>query len=322
MDISLGNAVINIKDFGHPYSQSNRQKMNSGFEYVFLRRALGQKLRLDGRTPENARTIEISLNRSMNVLSSSSSKRVPRPRSEATVTLGETKVLCVTTANITSPYADRPNEGSINFSVSIPVGLNKSLFSDVSDNREREKEVELCRLLERSLRDSEALDTESLCVIAGLKVWSIQCDVKVIDVGGGNLADAVSLAVIGSLRAFRKPEVTISRELPSTQGSSDQAKAFQTVILLHSEDEREPLPLALHHSPITVTLGIFKGIIEEGNGSATVNVLDPTLQEEAALDGTLTFSINAQKEICSIMKPGGCGLSTAEIIGRFCKTSF
>ena len=294
--------------------------MNSGFESVFLRRALGQRLRLDGRSPENARTIELTLNRSMSLItSSSSSKSIPKPRSEAEVTLGETKVICVTTANISAPYSDRPNEGSIIFSVSIPTGLNSALLSDSFDNKEKEKELELCRLLERSLRDSDAVDTESLCVIAGVKAWTVQCDVKVVDVGGGNLTDAVSLAVIGSLRAFRKPEVTISREASTDLGPVDKAKvkSIKTSVVIHSEDEREPLPLALHHSPVTVTLGIFKDIIGNGSVAATtVTVIDPTFQEEAVFDGSIAFSINAQKEICSIMKPGGCGLSSAEIIGN------
>jgi exosome complex RNA-binding protein Rrp42 (RNase PH superfamily) len=53
----------------------------------------------------------------------------------------------------------------------------------------------LCRLLERSIRESDAIDTESLCIISGEKVWCIRCDVRVLDYGG-NLPDACSLAVV------------------------------------------------------------------------------------------------------------------------------
>lgn len=36
---------------------------------------------------------------------------------------------------------------------------------------------------------------------------------------------------------------------------------------------------------------------------------DPTLEEENILDGSIIFSMNAHKELCSIYKPGGQSLS-------------
>lgn len=50
-------------------------------------------------------------------------------------------------------------------------------------------------MLERSIRDSEAIDTESLCIIAGERVWNILCDVRVINYGG-NVLDACNLATV------------------------------------------------------------------------------------------------------------------------------
>ena len=51
---------------------------------------------------------------------------------------------------------------------------------------------------------------------------------------------------------------------------------------MYSEFEKEPLPLALHHSPIAVTLGVFKAIEQEdedaasgGGHLANVFILDP-----------------------------------------------
>ena len=105
----------------------------------------------------------------------------------------------------------------------------------------------MIRLLERSIRDSEAIDTESLCIVAGQKVWSVNCEVLVLHTDG-NVTDAVCLAVMGSLRAFRKPEITIIRE-----------NGKYTTLHIHSEDEKESLPLALHHIPLTVSFAIFKG---------------------------------------------------------------
>ena len=106
----------------------------------------------------------------------------------------------------------------------------------------------MIRLLERSIRDTEAIDTESLCIVAGQKVWSVNCDVIIL-FADGNVTDAVCLAVMGSLRAFRKPEITITRE-----------NGNRTSLRVHSEDEKESLPLALHHIPLTVSFAIFEGM--------------------------------------------------------------
>jgi len=183
----------------------------------------------------------------MTVLSSSSSKSVT-PKSIANVTLGDTKVVCITTGAVTVPFPDRPTEGQVVFSVNIPSGVGSGLFSDGGDGKERDRESELTRLLERSLRDSDAVDTESLCIIAGQIAWELRCEVKILD-NCGNIADAVSLAAASSLRAFRRPEITISREASS---GSLSGTMFKTSVIVHSEDEREPLPLALHHTPVSV----------------------------------------------------------------------
>ncbi len=91
--------------------------------------------------------------------------------------------------------------------------------------------VEAQKIIERGLRESNAIDTESLCIVAGekvgllflllllyhilipfflsSKVWSVRCDVHVMD-DWGNVVDCAALATICALLHFRRPEVTIS----------------------------------------------------------------------------------------------------------------
>lgn len=47
------------------------------------------------------------------------------------------------------------------------------------------------------MRDSDAIDTESLCIIAGEKVWCITCDIRVLNYSG-NLTDACNIAAVGT----------------------------------------------------------------------------------------------------------------------------
>ena len=126
-------------------------------------------------------------------------------------------------------------------------------------------------MLERSIKDSEAMDTESLCIVGGERVWQINVAVTVVDGTGGNIIDACMLSVISALKAFRKPDVSVVPvALMEDETATKTNKGFNldTVtgtakanvsVMVHHSNNREPLPLALHHTPITVTLGIMKG---------------------------------------------------------------
>ena len=78
------------------------------------------------------------------------------------------------------------------------------------------------RLLERSLRKSQAVDVETLCVVAGKRVWSVRCDVTVVD-HRGNLADSVNLAALAALRHLRLPAV-LRRARQSWRASASRAR--------------------------------------------------------------------------------------------------
>jgi len=142
---------------------------------------------------------------------------------------------------------------------------------------------ELTRMLERSIKDSEAMDTESLCIVGGERVWQINVAVTVVDGSGGNIIDACMLSVISALKAFRKPDVSIVPVAFEDENANKTNKGFNldTVtgtakanvsVLVHHSNTREPLPLALHHTPITVTLGILKGQAPLESGADEVSL--------------------------------------------------
>merc|ERR1711959_315023 len=66
------------------------------------------------------------------------------------------------------------------------------------------------------------------------------------------------------------------------------------------EEEREPVPLSIHHLPIPVTFALF-----EGADGETIHIMDPTSEEEAAMHGSLTCSVNQHGDLCGLHKPGG-----------------
>ena len=138
----------------------------------------------------------------------------------------------------------------------------------------------LTHLLERAVRRSNALDTESLCILAGQKCWNVRADVHVLDFDGG-LVDASCIALVAALRHFRKPDI-------KTDGED---------VNVYSSTERTPLPLSLLHHPFCVTLSFF----HEGE----LVLVDATWLEQQMSDGEMVITVNAQGEVCQIAKLGG-----------------
>lgn len=265
----------------------------------------GNILRTDGRSAGESRPIRMTFSRSHNV-------------SECTFQFGaNTRVSSVVTCQlIPPPHLDRPNDGSIAFSVDLSpmsamgfeyvqpastlTGQQSSIgggMGQAQDDGQKLLSNRILRIMERTLLNGGAIDAEALCVQSGKWVWRLMVDVTVLD-HGGNLVDACVLSAIAALRHFRKPEV----EVDENGGGPS---------ILHS-DEREPTPLPLHHSPLTVTFGLYS---DPTGASTTVSALvDPSHREELVMDGTTTFSFNKYGEMCSLDFPGGCELKPRQLV--------
>jgi exosome complex component RRP45 len=158
----------------------------------------------------------------------------------------------------------------------------------ISDSRPSEPEILLSRLLEKTLRRSGALDTESLCLIAGQKCWSVRADVHVLS-HDGNLVDAACIGVIAALQHFRRPDT-------STEGEG---------VTVYTLEEREPVGLSILHCPYCVTFSFYRNEnAGEGEGEA-ISLVDTTLLEEQLREGAVTVGINRHGEVCQIAKLGG-----------------
>jgi exosome complex component RRP45 len=97
------------------------------------------------------------------------------------VTMGETRVLAVVSAKLEPPSGARSNEGT----VTINVEFSPMASPNFEPGRPGEEASELAVVLERAIRETGAVDVESLCVLAGRRVWHVRCDVHVLDACGG-----------------------------------------------------------------------------------------------------------------------------------------
>ena len=106
----------------------------------------------------------------------------------------------------------------------------------------------------------------------------------------GNVLDAAALSLQTALRHYH---------IPSTEIRGGELIVFPVV-------ERDPVPLALLHNPLCVTLGIYEA-------GETV-LVDADLKEQQCAEGELVVGANAQGEVCLISKLGGVEVEAVTLL--------
>lgn len=154
-----------------------------------------------------------------------------------------------------------------------------------------------------------------VCACVSTQVWSIRCDLHIVD-HGGNLVDVASIAAVGALLHFRRPDVSVAGEK----------------VTIHPIADRVPVPLSVHHVPICVSFAIFTDVstwlpVKQRSLPLTLQtkrllvypiqdaiVADPTDREELVAAGRLTFSLNNHGELCLVHKLGGAAVSVDKLL--------
>lgn len=208
-------------------------------------------------------------------------------------------VLANVHGDIVSPFPDRPTEGFFY----INVELSPMASQNFETGRPSSLSIELAKMIDRSIRDCRAFDTEALAIISGEKVWAIYCDVHVVDCDG-NLTDAVQIAAIAALMHFRRPDFSV--DLQKNNGNVQNVDTFDVI------------PLSLHHIPLSVSFCYIsnQSDIDKKDGAplSPIFFIDPTDREEKVMDGTISFTFNSFRELCAVHKNGGAPISTDDIL--------
>jgi len=202
-----------------------------------------------------------------------------------TVDLGNTKIMAQVSCALDRPKESRPNEGRVN----VHVELSTIAFPSFDPTKSGELGVTIQRMLERSLLFSCAIDLEELCVRVGEKVWALHLYVHVLS-HDGNLVDCSYIAAVTALKHFRRPDVTVSGQ----------------EVIVHTVEEKNPLPLTLHHMPLCISFSFF-------NECDNIAV-DPTYLEEKVMDGVMMISMNKHREMCGLQMSGGMKITKEQIL--------
>jgi len=223
--------------------------------------------RVDGRNFDEYRDIKIEVG------------VVKKAEGSARVRIGNTQVIAGIKMDVGEPYPDSPDSGVMTTAAElIPMAS-----PDFEAGPPRENAIELARVVDRGIRESELIDFDRLCVEPGEKVWIVFIDIHILDYDG-NLFDAASLAALAALMTTKVP-----------------AKQFEL---------GEDYILPIKEPPISCTSVKFNGVV----------VMDPSLDEEAIAEARLTVATDDNGDIRAMQK-GLNGSFTVEEIKKVIKSS-
>lgn len=255
--------------------QANLQNSKGSFEgdlqmitKQHIYNLIDKDIRLDGRKLDEFRKIEIQYGVSSKAAEGS-----------ATVKIGETEVIAGVKMEVGATYPDQPEKGTLMAGVEL-LPLSSPEFESGPPNKES---IELARsVIDRGIRESDALDLKKLCIRKGEKMWVVVIDAYSLN-DSGNLADAFGLASLAALKDTKYPKY---------DEKTDKL-----------EYEKTTKKLQLKELPIPITIVKIKNKF----------IVDPTSDEEKAMDARLTITTTEDGRICALQKGGDSALSTEDI---------
>jgi exosome complex component RRP42 len=145
----------------------------------FISDLLRKGERLDGRGFAEYRDLEIEAN----IVAA-------KAEGSALVRLGDTSVVAGVKVLVGEPYSDSPDQG-----VTMVTAEMSPIASPLFElGPPKMPAIELARVVDRGVRESETIDAKKLCIEEGKKVYMVFADVYPLEYDG-NLIDASSIAV-------------------------------------------------------------------------------------------------------------------------------
>lgn len=231
-----------------------------------------QGQRVDGRklTEQRKLTIETDV--------------IEKANGSSRVSLGDTEVIAGVKIELGTPFPDTPDKAILIVNAEVlPIASNQH-----EPGPPDEETVELSRVVDRGIRESEMIDLSKLVIIPGQKVYAVYVDISVINVDG-NLIEACSCAAATALATARMKNHEIS--------PSGDFKELDDLI-----------PLPTNRLPVSITVAkIGKSLL-----------VDPSMDEESVMDARLTLTTDEDGNYCAGQKgePGGFSIEEIFQIGE------
>jgi exosome complex component RRP42 len=211
---------------------------------------------------------------------------IQKAEGSASVDIGKTKVLVGVKVDVGPPYPDTPNNGVLTVNSEF-VPLAHERFEPGPPD---ENSIELARVVDRSIRESQAVDVEKLVIVPNEKVYVIFVDIYILN-HGGNLVGASELAALTALLNTKIPKCKVTED----------GKVEKTT---------EYIPLPVRDCPIAISFAKVGDAI----------LVDPDLEEEQIAEAWMTITLTDDNKICAIQK-SGIGTFTSEEILKIMENS-
>jgi exosome complex component RRP42 len=199
----------------------------------------------------------------------------------AIVRIGGTSVVAGVKVLTGAPYPDTPDEGVTMVTAEL-APMASPLFEL---GPPKEPAIELARVVDRGVRESETMDTKALCIEPGKLVYMVFADVYTLEYDG-NLIDASSIAVNSALLGTKFPEVKLEDDEEVTTGKM--------------------LTLPLQNMAIEHTVAKIGEHL----------VIDPIIKEEMVMDCRLTMAVDKDDNFTAMQKGGGVGPMSLDMIDQ------
>jgi len=184
----------------------------------------------------------------------------------ARVKIGRTEIIAGVKIIPGTPFPDSPNVGVLTTGAELIPMAHASFEAGPPG----EDAIELARVVDRGIRESNMVDVEKLCITPGEKVWMVFIDMYALD-HDGNLFDAANLAAVSALRTSIVPwdQFNLGEKallpITCTPISVTEAKIGNQLIVDPNFDEE-----AISTARLTVTTddnGNFRAMQKGGKGS-------------------------------------------------------
>jgi len=234
--------------------------------------ALSRGKRLDGRDFNEQRPLEIEVN------------VIKKANGSARVKLGDSEVIAGVKVETGEPFEGLENKGALIVSAEVLPTASPHAEPGPPD----EEVIELARVVDRGIRESEMIDLEKLVLVPGKIVYTIFVDCSVTN-ADGNLFDATSYAVVTSLLTAKLPILEMQ-----------EGKVVDT-------GKTQPMPVTT--VPVSITAARIGDYV----------LLDPSSEEEGCMDARITID-TADEGFCAIQK-GSTGSFTVEQLKKAAETA-
>jgi len=232
-------------------------------EIQFLSDGISQNIRNDGRNRLDYRPIILETG------------VISQANGSARILLDGTDVLIGIKAELGEPR-DVMNQGR----VEVFVECCPSASPEFEGRGGAALNLELGRVTERYLNESNSLNLKSLCLVPGKQCWVLSVDALVLG-STGNLFDAISIGTRAALLNTRIPVVSV---VECDDGSFDLEL-----------DTEKTFGIDVNNVPVCVTLTRI------GND----HIVDASLEEEFCSCCRIAFAVNKKGNLTTIQKGSG-----------------